>query len=40
MSPDEWLRKLETNADDDLDTTPKRSGSTRRRQKKGDFLFP
>ncbi|ULU10863.1 hypothetical protein L5515_000906 [Caenorhabditis briggsae] len=36
MSPDEWLRKLETNgtADDDLDTTPKRGGSTRRRQKK------
>ncbi|CAI5438283.1 unnamed protein product [Caenorhabditis angaria] len=34
MSPDEWLRKLETNADDDLDTTLKRSGSTRRRQKK------
>ncbi|CAD6186359.1 unnamed protein product [Caenorhabditis auriculariae] len=35
MSPDEWLRKLETNGDDDLDSTPKRAGSQRRRPKKG-----
>lgn len=35
MSPDEWLRKLETGGDEDDDGTPRRGGSQRRRPKKG-----
>ncbi|VDL73493.1 unnamed protein product [Nippostrongylus brasiliensis] len=36
MSPDEWLRKLETGGgDDDDEGTPRRAGSQRRRPKKG-----
>ncbi|KAK6728520.1 hypothetical protein RB195_005888 [Necator americanus] len=35
MSPDEWLRKLETGGDDDDDGAPRRGGSQRRRPKKG-----
>uniref|UniRef100_A0A0K0DLY1 Nematode cuticle collagen N-terminal domain-containing protein n=1 Tax=Angiostrongylus cantonensis TaxID=6313 RepID=A0A0K0DLY1_ANGCA len=35
MSPDEWLRKLETGGDDDDESTPRRGGSQRRRPKKG-----
>ncbi|VDO34770.1 unnamed protein product [Haemonchus placei] len=34
MSPDEWLRKLETGGDDDDEGTPRRGGSQRRRAKK------
>ncbi|KAK6054945.1 hypothetical protein COOONC_07549, partial [Cooperia oncophora] len=35
MSPDEWLRKLETGGDEDDEGTPRRGGSQRRRPKKG-----
>uniref|UniRef100_A0A8L8KRY0 ANK_REP_REGION domain-containing protein n=1 Tax=Heligmosomoides polygyrus TaxID=6339 RepID=A0A8L8KRY0_HELPZ len=36
MSPDEWLRKLETGGgDEDEEGTPRRAGSQRRRPKKG-----
>ncbi|KAK5966928.1 hypothetical protein GCK32_008118 [Trichostrongylus colubriformis] len=35
MSPDEWLRKLETGGDEDDEGMPRQGGSQRRRPKKG-----